>query len=362
MKFSKRASVAVSIAALASLGFGTPAFAVDYTGDDISFGDADNTVWQWEAFSDGSLNGLFSDTWTYSDIYDESLISLYGSDNSTNDNLSCSDVADLSGALDGSDDQIVLCDPFDIDNGDGTVTTQLEFRFFDDLKTVRTRAILTNNTNSAISGQVLEFFYNSYYDSGTAIYGSTTSGEDDYAANFGSVPTTVITPGDFRWVTDDRTKDETSPVVSQAVGAAGSAVVPADNSDRGFVSGGLGNGDDDSYTYFEVPTLEPGQSVEFVFMTQAWLYSWENVTPSGSMSNWETATGDAAATAWADSTITSDALVYAGITDRSKVLNWAPAEALAETGADLTAPIGLATVLLATGIAAVAVRRRTSRS
>ena len=363
MKFSKRASVAFSIAALTGLGVASPAFAADYTGDDITFGDSDNTHWVWESFDDGSLYGLFSDTWTYADIYDWANVNLYGSDNNTYDNLSCSDVADLSVATDGSNDQIVLCDPFEIDNGDGVVTTQLEFRFYDDLKTVRTRAILTNNTDTAISDQVLSLEYDSYYDEETSIYGSTTGGEDDYATNYGAVPTTTITPDDFRWVTDDRMNNERGPVVSQAIGLAGSDVVPADNADRGFVSGGLGAGQDRSDTFFEVPSLAPGQSVEFVFMTQVWIYDWENATPSGSMDNWQTATGDAAAQAWADSTITSDALVFAGIDDQSKVLNWNAAdESLADTGANATLPIGLATLLLGAGVATVAIRRRVTRN
>lgn len=348
-------SASVALSTAIALGVTSPAWAIAYTGDDIVFSDPKNTAWDWEEFVDGSFGGLDDDDWNDVWFYDSSWTYLWGSDNSTRYSLNCSDDGDLSVATDGSDDQIVLCDPIEIDNGDGVVTTQLEFRFFDDLKTYRTRAILTNNTDSPIEGQVIQFGYDSYYDEGTSIYASTTSGEDDFDANYGSVPTTTTNPGDFRWVTDDRTEDESGPVMSQAVGEAGSISVPADNGDRGFVSGGLGSGEDYSETYFEVPTLQPGQTVEYVIMTQVWLIDL-NATADAPLDEWDTAVRDTAALAWADSSIESDDMVFAGIEDASRVINWS-GEELAETGFDGLMPLALATILLSLGAIGISRRR-----
>lgn len=348
-------SASVALSTAIALGVTSPAWAIAYTGDDIVFSDPKNTTWDWEEFVDGSFGGLDDDDWNDVWFYDASWTYLWGSDNSTRYSLNCSDDGDLSVATDGSDDQIVLCDPIEIDNGDGVVTTQLEFRFYDDLKTYRTRAVLTNNTDSPIEGQVIQFGYDSYYDEGTSIYASTTSGEDDFDANYGSVPTTTTNPGDFRWVTDDRTEDESGPVMSQAVGEAGSISVPADNGDRGFVSGGLGSGEDYSETYFEVPTLQPGQTVEYVIMTQVWLVDL-NATADAPLDEWDTAVRDTAALAWADSSIESDDMVFAGIEDSSRVINWS-GEELAETGFDGLMPIALATILLSLGAVGISRRR-----
>lgn len=348
-------SASVALSTAIALGVTAPAWAIAYTGDNIVFNDPKNTTWDWATFADASMGYLYDDDWNGYDFYDDSHVNLWGSDNATYDNLSCSDEADLSDATDGSDDQIVLCDLFDIDNGDGVVTTQLEFRFFDDLKTFRTRAILTNNTDSPIEGQVIEFGYDSYYDEETSIYASTTAGEDDFDANYGSVPATTTNPGDFRWVTDDRMDNETGPVVSQAVGRSGSVSVPADNGDRGFVSGGLGSGSDNSKTYFEVPTLQPGQTVEYVIMTQVWLFDY-SIDGDAPLDSWQTAIRDTAALAWADSSIESDDLVFAGIEDTSKVLNWS-GEELAETGFDGLMPLALSTILLSLGAVGISRRR-----
>jgi hypothetical protein len=354
----KSLGVAAFGAAIAvTLGATAPALAVAYSGADIEFGDPANTRWTWNGFSGASIYSLEANYWNDGGAFDSVWYGLWGSDNSTDGVIDCSNGADLVTASDGSNDQIVTCNSVTIDNGDGEVTAQLEFRFFDDLKTMRTRIILTNETNSAIEGQVVEAGYNSYYDEETSVYASTTSGVDDYANNYDTVPTTVITPGDFRWVTDDRMANETSGSTGIAVGKAGSAVVPANNVTRGFVSGGVGGGDDSNYTYFEVPTLQPGQTVEFVIMTQIWLFEYDGVAVAP-MSDWQTAVGIADAAAWANTDITSDAFVFAGIADKSRVLNWSPA-GLADTGTDLTVPLGIAVAFLVTGVALATARRRT---
>jgi hypothetical protein len=357
MKKKSLGFAAFGAAIAVTLGATAPALAVAYSGADIEFGDPANTRWTWDGFPDASLYALEANYWNDGGAFDNTWYNLWGSDNSTDGDIGCFNGADLVTASDGSNDQIVTCNSDTIDNGDGEVTAQLEFRFFDDLKTMRARIILSNETNTAIEGQVVEAGYNSYYDSGTSVYASTTSGVDNYALNYGSVPSTVIGPDDFRWVTDDRTEDENGGSTGIAVGKAGSAVVPANNVTRGFVSGGVGGGDDSNYTYFEVPTLQPGQTVEFVIMTQSWLFEYGDnaVAP---MNDWQTAVGIADAAAWANTDITSDAFVFAGIADKSRVLNWSPA-GLADTGTDLTVPLGIAAAFLVTGVALATARRRT---
>jgi hypothetical protein len=357
MKKKSLGFAAFGAAIAVTLGATAPALAVAYSGADIQFGDPANTYWAWNGFSAASMYGLEADYWSDYGAFDSTWYELWGSDNSTSNDIDCSNGADLVTAPDGSNDQIVTCNSAIIDNGDGEVTAQLEFRFFDDLKTMRARIILSNETNAAIEGQVVEVGYDSYYDEETSVYASTTSGVDDYANNYDTVPTTVITPGDFRWLTDDRLENEKSGSTGIAVGKAGSAVVPANNEVRDFVSGGVGNGADDNYTYFEVPTLQPGQTVEFVIMTQIWLFTTgDSAVPP--MNDWQMAVGEANEAAWANTDITSDAFVFAGIADKSKVLNWSPA-GLAETGTDLTIPLGIAAVLVVAGVALATARRRT---
>jgi hypothetical protein len=357
MKKKSLGFAAFGAAIAVTLGATAPALAVAYTGADIELGDEASTEWGWDDFPGGEIYDLDRVNWDGGAAFDASYYDLFGSDNSSNDDIDCANGADKVDAADGSNDQIVTCNSVSIDNGDGEVTAQLEFRFFDDLKTMRTRIILTNETNTAIEGQVVLAYYDSYYDVGTSVYASTTSGVDNYALNYGSVPSTVIGPDDFRWVTDDRTEDENSGITGMAVGKAGSAVVPANNVTRGFVSGGVGGGDDKNYTYFEVPTLQPGQTVEFVIMTQVWLFNVGDgaVAP---MNDWQTAVGLVNVEAWANTDITSDTFVFAGIADKSRVLNWSPA-GLADTGTDLTVPLGIAAAFLVTGVALATARRRT---
>ncbi len=356
MKKNALGLAAFGAAVAVTLGSVAPALAVAYSGDAILFGDADNHYWDWDDFGSASLYELGADYWGESGAFDATWYRLWGSDNAASTDIECTNGADLANATDGSSDQIVTCSSMVIDSGDGEVTAQLEFRFFDDFKTVRTRIILTNETNAAIEGQVVEVGYDSFYDEETSVYASTTSGVDDYANNYDSVPTNIIMPNDLRWVTDDRMENETSPSTGIAVGRAGSAVVPANNATRGFVSGGVGNGEDINYTYFEVPTLQPGQTVEFVVMAQSWLFEYPGVAVAP-MSAWQTAVGETNELAWANTDITSDAFVFAGIADKSTVLNWTPA-GLADTGTDLSVPMGIAAVFLATGVALIAQRRR----
>jgi hypothetical protein len=76
------------------------------------------------------------------------------------------------------------------------------------------------------------------------------------------------------------------------------------------------------------------------------------------MNDWQTAVGLVNVEAWANTDITSDAFVFAGIADKSRVLNWSPA-GLADTGTDLTVPLGIAAAFLVTGVALATARRRT---
>ena len=124
MKINKRAITSLGAAVAMAIGFATPALAISYSGDDVQFTDPANTYWNWNNFSEASMYSLYDDNWNDAATFDSTWIYLWGSDNSTSGSIACSDSADISDATDGSDDQIILCDPATVDNGDGEVTTQ----------------------------------------------------------------------------------------------------------------------------------------------------------------------------------------------------------------------------------------------
>ncbi len=273
--------------------------------------------------------------------------------------LDCSETADLSNASDGSSDKIVLCDPADVTTIDGVVSTQLEFRFYADLKTVRTRLLLTNNSENSIEGLRLKNYFNAYQDNSTQVYASSSSAPDFTDPMTGV--STVVAASDLRWVTDDRFDDSGAPVVQYAVGRENSRVLPTDDASVNMVSGGQGgprgSAEDDTNTYFKVPALAPGETVEFVIMAQVYL-----VIPSLLLNGlgWQVATKTADEAAWADTTIDSDALVFAGIADTSSVLNWnvVSAPQLPDTGNDGAGFASIAAALLLLGAGAIVIRRR----
>ena len=353
MKKISRATVALGLAGVLTL-VATPAMADPYSGTDIDFNDVAGTYWEWDVFTDASLDGLWNDAWLNdkdNSTWDQTLWQVGGSDDSYTD-LSCADPADLVEETDG--DFVVTCDAEDIVTVDGTITATLEFRFYNDMTTVRTRLILENKTASAISGARVWMGYDVYQDSGTSIYASTTSAPSfvDPVA----VPSTTTTAADLRFVADDRTDAEGGPVTGYAIGRAGAQVLPTDDASKSMVSGGFGDGNDWTNTYFLVPTLEAGKSIEFVTMAQVYL-----VTPIyTSLSPWEATTQAMDEAAWANTDIDSDAFVFKGIDDPSLVANWSPAKTpeLPNTGVNMAGFGALAGVLLAAGIAVVVIRRR----
>lgn len=358
MKKTTRSVVAVIVAGALAL-VATPAYAASYSGADIQFTDADNTYWEWNTFGEASLDGLWSDQWLSggdSSTWDDSSFQLGSSVDDAYTELACADPADLSTATDGSGDQIVLCDAEDVTTASGVLTAQLEFRFYADLHTVRTRLIVTNNTASSIADALAWMNYNAYQDSGTLVYAATNSAPD--FTDPLSSPMYTTTPADLRWVTDDREENNNAPVVGYAIGRAGAAVAPADDAAIDAVSGGQGDGSDDSNTYFQIPTLAAGQSVEFVTMAQVYLVI-EGAT-SGTLDAWETATKAADELAWANTTIDSDAYVFAGIADPSKVANWSPTSTpeLPDTGVSALGFGALALALVGAGAAFLVIRRR----
>lgn len=358
MKKLIRSAIAVSAAGVLAL-VATPAYAASYSGADINFADAKNTNWNWETFADGSLDKLSDDDWQSGNdnsTWDSTDWQLGSTVDDVYSDVTCPDPADLSNASDASGDQIVLCDEVEVTTASGVLTAQLEFRFFADLHTVRTRLILTNDTASPIADALAWMNYNAYQDSGTIVYAATNS-----APSFTdpmSSPDYITTAADLRWVTDDRQNNESAPVVGYAIGRAGAAVLPTDDAAINAVSGGQGNGSDDSNTYFKIPTLAAGESVEFVTMAQVYLFI-EGST-SGTLNEWETATKAADELAWANTNIDSDAFVFAGIADPSKVANWSPASTpeLPDTGVSALGFGALALGLVAAGAAFLVIRRR----
>jgi len=353
-----RSGIAVSVAGVLAL-VASPAYAASYSGAEINFGDAKNTNWGWSSFTNGSLGDFSDDEWqsgTDNSTWNGTDVQLGSTIDDAYSIVTCSDPADLSTASDGSGDRIVLCDAVDITTASGVLTAQLEFRFFADLHTVRTRVIVTNNTASTIADAMAYMNYDAFQDSGTYVYAATNSAPD--FTDPLSTPDYITTAADLRWVTDDRESEEDAPVVGYAIGRAGAAVAPSDDAAISAESGGQGDGNDSSNTYFEIPELASGESVEFVTMAQVYLVI-EGST-SGTLDEWETATKAADELAWANTDIDSDAFVFAGITDPTKVANWSPASTpeLPDTGVSALGFGALALTLMGAGVAFLVIRRR----
>ena len=190
------------------------------------------------------------------------------------------------------------------------------------------------------------------------------------ASDYDTRPAEATTPADLTWVTDDRTDNYNAPVVKYAVGNAGSAVLPADDAARDWISGGQGNGEDDTNSYYELPSIAAGQSIEIVTLSKVYLFD-DSITAEAPMDSWQTATHNAVLAASADTALESDAYVFAGISDTAKVLNWTPTAVvppavepvLATTGVDsasLAGFGGLAALVLAAGVGVLVARRRRS--
>jgi hypothetical protein len=379
LKKNFKAGVAlVIVGSLASIASVSPAFADPFPqGGEVYVG-PDNNHWVFNSVSEASLSGPFNDTWSSnsygnSETWDTTDTFLYGSNSSTNAHIECAVPADLTAAADSSGDQILTCDPQTINNGDGDVTVQTEYRFYADGQTWRARYIISNNTGASIVGQVLDVGYNSYQDSGTSLsYTSSAGAIGDWTTDYNTVPSAVTTPTDLSWVTDDRTDEYDSPVVKYAVGSTGSSTLPLDDVTRDFVSAGHGNGNDQTDSYFELPTLAAGQSVEIITLSKVFLFSTIDTSADAPMDAWQTATHNSVLAAIADTAVTSNAVVFAGVSDRTKVLNWIPTAiappvepvvepVLAATGLDgaaLASISGLSVLALIAGAGVLAARRR----
>ena len=353
----------IGVAALTSaiaLGVAGPSNAASFPLDDVYVGSDSSNYWYWDTAGDLSLDGVWNDMWAGSgdeDTWDDTGSSLTGSDG-TETTFTCNDPADLSDATDGSGDKILTCDAQTIDNGDGAVDVTSEFRFYADGKTVRERYIITNNGTEPVVDQVVWVNFNAYQDSSTYVnwangaavgtWDPSSWASDDYTTN----------ETDYTWITDDRDAEQSSAVVKYAVGRADSTVGLANDGARGFFSGGHG-GSDDSNSYYELPSIAAGQTVEIVVLAKVFLYDDEAAPADGALSQWETNTYNTVLDAQADTALESNAVVYAGIDDTSRVLNWTPVaeETLAETGFD-SAPIGTIALFALAGGVALVIRRR----
>lgn len=352
------AGVAIASTAIA-VGTLAPASAASFTLDDVFIG-SDNNRWNWDDATDLSMVGPSNNAWSNqangSDTWDSTAVDFFSSEAGgwATTNGQCADPADLSDATDGSGDKILTCDPQVIDNGEGELSVVSEFRFYADGKTVRQRYIITNNGTSPVVGQYIQGNFNAYQDSGTNISYTDTAGViGNFATDYDTVSETQTNESNYVWVTDDRGNNESAPVVKYAVGRAGAQSQMLVDPD--WTSGGQGDGDDDAYLPYALPSIAAGQTVEYVFLAKVFLFS-DTLDNDVTLNGWQEGTKSAIDLAVADTALQSDAVVFAGIADRSRVLNWSPA-GLADTGVDLQ-PLGLiALFALAGGVALVARRR-----
>lgn len=384
MKLSKVGALGLSLAIAGSVVFASPALAATYTPDTpITIG-PNSGQWEWNVSNDWSMNRVTNSIWDFSSypngtfgaIWDTTEFFMFGSDNTTSTKLACSSGQDLSVANDGSQDQILTCDAQGLNNGDGNLDVSVESRFFSDGQTWRVRVSVTNPGASPISDQVLKVASDSWQDSGTALSYSTTVGPtSDWATSYNAVPSATVSPSDVFWITDNRTGNGLypAPVMSYAMGDLTASVRPANNAARSFVSGGLGNGTDRSNTYFELPTIAAGQTVQVIFLYKAYLFN-PSTTAVSPMDSFATGTYGAVQTAIADRGFATQSVVFAGVPNPTEVVNWkyvAPppttsAEtkvALAATGIDGVQMVSLAALAgAALTIGAIASRRARSAS
>lgn len=353
MKNSILLTAATASAAVFALA--QPAVAADFSGGSLT---ANGNSWSIQ------LNNVSLTQFGGDYVWDGTLVRFYGSDDSTNTNVACADPGDLVTASDGSDDQILTCDAMEMDNGSGVLTVVPEFRFYAAIPVVRERLIITNNTGSAIEGQVLQFNFNNYQDDGTNLAWSSCCGViEDWTAG---VPNGgfVTDATDLSWVVDDRTDMNDTNVVKYAVAGADSVSLPVNDVVRNWVSGGQGGGNDDSNTYFEIPSIAAGETVEYLVFAQIFVV--DDSTEDLPLNGWEAGTRDAIYAAAADTALADDDVIFAGVDDTSLVLNWVPGSGTEDTsgGSDLastgfdTAPLGTFALFALAGGVALIVRRR----
>jgi len=355
-----KALIAAATATVFATGAAIPAQAASFPLGDISIG-ADNNEWQWDDEDDLSLEGPYNDMWRLTsgnnDTWDDTTpATFYSSDAGglASTMVQCADPADLSVATDGSGDKILTCDAEVINNGEGALSVVSEYRFYADGKTVRQRYIITNTGVAPVVGQYMEVQYNAYQDDDTNISYTDTAGViGNFATDYNTQSNTVTNEFNYVWVTDDRTAANSSPVVKYAVGSAQAASTILVDSD--WTSGGQGNGEDDAVIPYALPSIEAGQTVEYVFLAKVYLFR-DDIDNDLTLNGWQEGTKSAIDLAVADTALQSDAVVFAGISDKSRVLNWTPA-GLADTGVD-PLPLGLGALFALAGGVAIVARRR----
>ena len=345
---------AASVTGLALALTAGPAYAVDFSGANITFG-TQYYYGDWTGTS--GFYGAYPDDWQAgpnNDSFDEGM-TVYGytADGSTYDQVLCADPADLVTATDGSGDQILTCDPYTLTTGDGQLDVTLEYRFYSDFSFVRLRVIFTNSSGSPVNDALISLYDNYYQDSDTYLSASNTLG-----LLTGSWPThtsNVLTDADLVYAFDDRQNNEGSPVVLTGRGLAGSTVLP--HFDPSFADGSVaGNGEDNNDSYYRLPTVAPSQTVELALFHKT--FTWGDTENS-----FDVDTLAAVNAAWAEKGIfdSFSGPLTAGIADPSAVLNWnaAPAAgpALANTGSDVSGTVLIAGVLLLLGAAAAGATR-----
>lgn len=370
MKLSKIATAGISIAVAGSLFTAIPAFAAAYTPDTNIVIGPNSGFWAWNHSDSWDINTASNSLWAPGrfltgdnlGIWDSNHVKLYGSDNSSHAILGCSSGQDLVTATDGSSDQILTCDSQGINNGDGNLDVSVESRFYSDGQTWRERITITNPGATAVSGQAIDAFADAWSDSRTALSWSNTQGAtSNWTTDYNTIPTAVVLPADISWITDDRTYDPSvypypAPVTKYALAGPGASVLPADDATRGFVSGGLGNANDINNTYFELPDIAAGQTVQIIFVYKAYLFD-PIMTAESPMNSFQTGTYNAVQAAIADTAMSSDSVVFAGVTNPEQVLNWkhtsapTPTPQLAVTGFDSTQTIWI----VSSGVFAMAV-------
>jgi hypothetical protein len=354
-----KALVAAATATVFATGAAIPAQAASFPLDDILIG-PDNNEWFWASAGSLSLTGPYNDMWYDSgdnDTWDNTTPATFYSSEAggwASTTVSCADPADLSVAADGSGDKILTCDAEVIDNGEGALSVVSEYRFYADGQTVRQRYIITNNGAAPVVGQYLEVAYNAYQDSGTNVAYTDTAGViGNFATDYDTVSDTVTDGSNYVWVTDDRTDNESAPVVKYAVGSAqASSTILVDED---WTSGGQGNGEDSVYVPYALPSIGAGQTVEYVFLVKVYLFN-DDVDNDVTLNGWQEGTKSAIDLAVADTALQSDAVVFAGISDKSRVLNWSPA-GLADTGVN-PLPLGIGALFALAGGVAIVARRR----
>ena len=251
-----KALIAAATATVFATGAAIPAQAALFTLDDISIG-ADNNEWRWDDEDDLSLEGPYNDMWRNTsgnnDTWDDTTpAKFYSSDAGGYTIVQCADPADLSAATDGSGDKILTCDAEVIDNGEGALSVVSEYRFYADGQTVRQRYIITNTGVAPVVGQYMEVEYNAYQDEATNISYTDTAGViGNFATDYNTLSNTVTNELNYVWVTDDRTENNSAPVVKYAVGSAQAPSTILVDSD--WTSGGQGNGEDDAVITYALP-------------------------------------------------------------------------------------------------------------